>query len=254
MRTNDAQIEMYLDGELQGDALKQFEATLKQDTSLANRLKFHQDLAASLGDSQAIDVQKQITEIGRSFFQESASEKPAPKLVPVWRRPLAIAASFLVLLAVSYFTWQAVSGLAPSGERLFAQNFTSYPLDQVVRGSEATQSDFEQTVQLYLDGHYQQASEAFRTQLSLDPQNEKLKFSLAQSLLSETPPAFDAASPLLESLVSTGTSSVVPASKWYLALVYVHNGDFKQAMPLLQEVKAAGGSRGRMATELLEAL
>lgn len=251
---SDILIEKYLNGELTGSALEQFESRLQQEEDLAKRLKFHQDLESTLKDPKAIDIQRQLDDLGAAFFQtpDPVVKTETGKIVSMFNKRLSVAAGILILLTASYFIYQNVFSTSSSAE-LYAQYFETYPLDNERAGDEA-QTDLEKAVADYLGGDYQQASTAFRTLLQQDPQNQILQFNLAQSLLNEEPPNITEATPILESLIATGSSYRTAATKWYLALTYVRQDRSAEAIPLLQDVAPSGGPRGRAATELLEIL
>lgn len=103
-------IQQYLDGDLKGKDLQEFESQLQADTALSEELDLMKEVRSSVALHQNIkekeaSLDKTLDGLGTTYFSEETEEEEVASKVRPIRRILAIAASILLLLSVLGFLY-----------------------------------------------------------------------------------------------------------------------------------------------------
>lgn len=247
---NIEEIEGYLDGSLQGADLKDFQQRLEKDQALVKRVALLKKVDHSLSDEKALAVQKVVMELGDEFFQKKAREANTRQL-PFYRRPLAIAAGFLLLFALGFLLQQQSSSTL-SNQDLYAAYYQPYHSTDTNRGSDDTQDRYQEALQHYQAKEYPQAIAGLQEVLAAKPNDIPASFHLAHAYLNTTPSALDEASLYFEKIVVDGKSILVSKSQWYLALIYLKQDRADAAVAVLQSLANSADTKlAAQAKELL---
>lgn len=247
---NIEEIEGYLDGSLQGTALQNFQQRLQNEPALAKQVALLKKVDHSLKDEKALEVQKVVMELGDEFFQKTAIPAPTHRL-PFYRRPLAIAAGFLLLIALAFLLQQQMSDPLRSNQELYAAYYQPYQAADTNRG-EDTQTLYQQALQQYQAKAYPQTIAKLQEVLAVNPDDIPARFYLAHAYLNSTPPALEEASNYFKEIIDDGKSILVPKAQWYLALVYLKQDQSAAAKAVLQSLSnSADGKLAEQAKDLL---
>lgn len=200
-------IDRYVLGELVGEELQQFEASLK-DEGVAKTVAFRRDMLLAL-KAKGRDVLKQ--ELVELEAQQHAPTRAT--IFQLWHYAAAVAAAVVILLAVFLFPSQQ-----ELPEAFFAANFRPYPNVLVPIERDATAPDMTSRAFAYYEqGAYEQAIPLLE-QLVQESANPDYAFYLAISKL-EVGIHADVV-PSLTTIASVDTHRFAAHAEWYLALTY----------------------------------
>lgn len=140
---------------------------------------------------------------------------------------LAIAASFVALIAVSFLFWPA-----QSNSELFSKHYDVYPsiINPIVKGEQTATSKLEKAMLEYQQANFQTASDELK---SINIQSDTVLFYLAMSQIEMNQLA--AAQQNLE-LIDKQTSRFYKESQWYSALLFLRQDQIEKAKSQLQSI------------------
>jgi hypothetical protein len=229
MNTNEQSTEkliQYLDGELMGKELTDFEHLLAENTGMQTELT---NLILTRDSIQSYGLKTQVASVHREMMLELNTEiSTTPKnnkVRSLYRMPLNIAASLLVImLSVGFYQYSTISG-----SKLFNENYSSYELS-ISRGDDNGVSEIEKA---YAKGQSNLVIAEFK-----DLKNPTIKDNflagqayLSQNQVKESIRCFEPVA---------GNSSAENAFKddaeYYLALSYLKNNEPLKAGPILQKI------------------
>lgn len=245
-------IEAYLNGDMTGEELRQFEQSLESDKALASQVELFRNLDIALADEQALKLQKETLELGETYFNtQEATEAPVRRL-SVYRRPLAIAASIALIVSLGVLFWMTNSGGSLSNEELFAAYYEPYAFSEGVRGDNDPENAYEKALSAIEREDYTAAIDLLQAHLTQQPSDMSATFALASTCLETDPPQWNEAAVYYQMVIEDGNSLMVDRAKWYLALIYTKQGEPDQAKPLLQALlSSADKELARQAEELM---
>lgn len=247
------QIEDYLSGDMQGEALVRFNQRIKSDQELAAQVELYRTLDDALIDEGALALQEQTDTLGNDFFGVSEVETK-PATFTIYRRSLAIAATVLLLVAGAWLWWSANATL--SGPELFASYYEAPVFSNSVRGGDTPQKDkYTLAVEAYQAGKLEAAAQFFKEHANATPADIRASFGLASAYIQQQPPELNEAARYFQQVIDQGESLLVDRSKWYLALIYLQQENKTAAQLLLQELLNAEDKQlAKQADTLLEDL
>ena len=216
-------IEAYIDNNLQGKELEEFELLLEQDEDFADLVE---NIKAGVYAIDAIghsEMKKKIKEIHRNMKQKRSTK------IPVLFK---IAAIFIGIASIAILSWYSFSA-KHNYNSLFADNFEPYTNLLTIKGE--TQAFDEQSLinnAMYrYDLHdYMKANESFKKLLTYKKDNDTILFYYGISKLGAG--EVDDAIVLLNKLLEKENSlfSRFGHVKWYLALAYLNDaGELQKA-------------------------
>jgi tetratricopeptide (TPR) repeat protein len=266
MRThnNYESIEAYRLGQLSGTALTDFEKQLQSDPSLVEQLNLFKEIDEAISNKAVLNFQKLVQAEGEHFRQTNPTSasiisplsETKVKSISWSRRPLATAATVLVLVMSTFFFLEYLSDTtSPSGKELFAQYFKPQTLDQNFRSIGSSEdADYLTGIAQYQNKEYDKAAATFKALSEKDGEDPVLAFSLANAYLNQQPPRLELAEALFQKIIREGKSIYVHKSKWYLALIFLEKGKTEEAKALLKEVASVQDQYGRDAKSMLKTL
>jgi len=268
--TNIAEITKYIDGELSGEALIQFEELLKRDKVLQEEVNFQKEIFKSLktksefeaekeelvsflnGLEKKVDLSNLENETEAISNNETTTEtntsSPNPSQKTIFRKILpftSIAAAAAAVLLFIMAPWK--SNL--TGSELAEQNFKLFPLESV-RSGDDNQNILTTAQKAYDEKDYQSAINSFKVYLKENPDSPIIW--LAKGSAEYELDKLDNA------IVSFGQVAKLnpdykPLANWYLALSYLKKEDKIQAKSLLDEI-SEGEEKYAEAQKLLKEL
>ena len=254
-------IEQYLQGQLSEVEHKAFEKELSVNKALSKQLQLIQEMDESLEDENALLTQKTIQEIGEDFFKENIvadetkNKQNAPiKRLSFYRRPWAIAASILLLVASVAILWQINSkSPAMSDEAIFAQYHNVEKMSPIVRSGLQKDSLYNMAVGQFNEKQYTSAINIFTTLTESNPDNWQYVYALANAYLNNNQP--EPAKQQFQKIADQKKSILAPRSSWYLALIFIREGNKEAAKKQLNKLMTSEDSGlAAKAKELLTVL
>ncbi len=233
------EIEQYLDGSLSERDLEVFQQRLLEDKILASRVNLMKQINFSLTDDKAIAVQNAVMDLGDEFFkiERSTESKTKTHRLPFYRQPLAIAASFLVILLFSFAIWWQMTAKPISSQALYATYYTPYQANDAVRGENVDDSLYKQALDQYNGGDFLASISTFQKHLALNPTDIQAMYCMAHAHLNGSVPNYSAAITQFEKIIEDGKSIKMSKAQWYLALIYLKQDKIEHTKKLLEDLK-----------------
>ncbi|MCE7993037.1 MAG: hypothetical protein HEP71_13705 [Roseivirga sp.] len=240
-------IEQYLEGRLAGQALLDFEQTMREDASLTKEVELQREVQALLVEEDINSLDRQLTDIRKDYGPE------VPKLLP-FRKIWFAAAAVLVLAIISIGFFTKADPI--DGEQLYVSYFEPYPADNSVRSTEDDPtliSQMERALEAYANEDFKAAVQELLGYLYVDEDNSRARFYLGISLLAQGY-AEKAAESLLEVAEESDSIYADPA-RWYYALSLIRQSKRSSARKELKRLeKDAKGKYQKLAIEMLDEL
>jgi TolA-binding protein len=237
-------IEAYLRGDMAGEELRQFEKSLESDNALSSEVELFRNLDEALADEQALKLQKETLKLGETYFNKQETTATPVRRLSVYRRPLAIAASIALILSLGVLFWTLNSGGGSlTNEELYTAYYEPYAFSETVRGGDEPQNAYEEALSAIEQEDYAAAIGLLQTHLTEQPSDMRATFALATSYLETDPPRWSEAAASYQTVIEDGNSLMVNQAKWYLALIYIKQGETGQAKPLLQALQSSADKK-----------
>jgi hypothetical protein len=219
LHDNDEALMRYLDGEMDQTEKETFESKLQKDITLKERLE---SLRVAIASVRQYGTVEKVRSIHSEMMQELSSVHKETKVVPMKRMvrySLAIAASIIIILVgVNLFTSTQLSS-----NKLYNEAFVDYDAS-VARGNES-QTEIER---LYQDRSYTNVIE--KGKLQNVSQKDSLLVGLSFLKTNKLPDAIN----LLRSI--SIQNPVRQDAEFYLALSYLKNKNYNEALDLMQQI------------------
>lgn len=248
MELNYYQIEQYIQGELSGKELLEFEVLLQKDEALRKKVNFYQYAESILTKEQTatdVDADKMakinpiLEEMRNQYFINKTKEtepptketKPKPstikRLLPY--AALAAAAAMLIFFALPFLQNKSNTEIAEA-------NFKLYPLGINQMGGDDLDQVFKQAQSNYNKGNFEEANKQFSIFLTENPKAPEvwLAKGCAAFKSDETDTALESFNKVIE-IDDSGISH--PNANWYLALCYLKKDDRDKAIHHLKKIK-----------------
>lgn len=267
---DEAIIQSYLEGTLDGNAERIFENRLQQDEAFVQRVEQEQNLLNGLkkaGQNRLKEKLKNVQEglDKKGFFEEKESltteQAKSAKVFSIFnKRNLAIAASLLILV-LAYFNFPTQSNL--DIEQTFASHFPyqdkiSESIEDEISEIGYTASEKEIQEQLlaalavYNQEKYNEAIPLFNQILSQKPDQLYAQLYLGQSYLNVG--NWGEASKLLQPLGENISFPLRADALWGNAYSFLKQEKNQKAIPILQQLTQFENQYQKAATALLASL
>lgn len=239
-------IDRYLTGKMTEDEHKSFEYQLAQNadlreevenTDIAKEAIYHRGLRMEVRQIRERMLQEEL-EVkahpeNKQFIQEKTSDATQTKIrkLSFFQYSYRIAAGIALLLVA----FVAVQTVLVSPEGLYADNIALSDLSEVTRGGGETAS---QTALLdaYQQHNFEQVAEIYSTLEA--PTSLELYYAAASYLqLNQYDQAIDIYQQIVVDQTLEGENDFLQQESSYkLALTYIHEGDYDQALPILKDL------------------
>lgn len=244
----DQLIQDYLEGNLQGKDLKDFENRMQQDPVLAAEIEVYQNLELGLHSIGADNFKSEVAQWEKAYQKSQENEEPKRFM---FRPYYAVAASVaLLMVAVVFF----LINRSPDMDQLYAQNYVPYDdmiLDRSQTDAEGAQSFLIAGMEAYNHQQYALAEENLQEYLQQQPEQygAALYLGIAQMEINK----FDAAEASLQK--ASQDAQFAQQSQWYSALLYLKSQQLEKAKTTLQSISQnTQHYKSEEATDLLEVL
>ena len=234
-------IEKYLQGQLEGEALVDFEKQLESDEELRAELAVQRELHSLLGDAEVNELDAKLDVLSKEFA-EAKEVKFRPGRI-IW-----LATAAVLVLAVAYLGFFQNQQL--SGSERFEAYYETYPADVISRADPDAMSLVDSALSLYGNGSYEVAS-GLLAEVSEPDARVKFYQGLCLLNMSEDERALEQ---LTAAALDDNSVYQVPA-KWYASLLLLKMEQEAEAIELLQVIsKSASGKYQNLANDLLSEL
>jgi tetratricopeptide (TPR) repeat protein len=226
-------IQEYIKGGLNGEALKQFEANMKADKALAEEVDFYRKINFTMKHNNVITMNKTLSKIRQSTeihpdFDIDPTFLPKNNTWKWWTVGV-----LTVSLIGAFFLWQKQvtnshisEAKATSSEILHSMS----AFENVIGLDAADKSPLAQGMKFYDAGLYADAIPLLKTHYQRQPTDDFGKLYLAISYLMTD--QSDKAVTLLEPMSNSSDVELSDAAKWHLALALTQQGELEKAKTL----------------------
>lgn len=223
----------YISGKLPPERMAEVDAYLKENP--LEKLA----LEASMEYAKEKPLEPVLESLGKKIDGKVAEHDEAKntipekgKIVPL-KKWLAIAASFLVLISVSFFIWK---NSGANSEKIFAQYFDLYPdvVTEVKRGDENAETELVEAMDFYEKKEFEKAIRIF----SKYSDEVQVQLYIAISELGKG--NADSCLNILNKIEKeSGSKKISDGIIWYKALAYLKKGDTEKAKNVLMEISGS---------------
>jgi hypothetical protein len=241
------QIELYVEGKLNGTELNEFEEELNSDETLVNDLENYKKAVESIRISSRNKMKGELKTIHNEVIGSRY------KISNPFIKTMKIAAVLFGILVISwpslYFFRQSRQS---KSERLFAENFAPYMNITTQRGEVMTKDKVLQNAAMYYynNREYDKAvvnfDELIKTQVNPEP---TIWFYYGITCLATN--QNDKAIGIFTKLTSDKDYVLFEQSEWYLSLSYIKAKNKQKAIALLEKISLQNGQYSIKATNLL---
>jgi tetratricopeptide (TPR) repeat protein len=236
------QIDSYLDGDLSGADLAQFEAAMQDKPALAKAVELHRRVAAVMTDrlrnrEQDEALKRILEKAGSQYFTEKKPE-PAGKRVVMTPLRWATVAACAAVLALLVFM------LSPTD--LYDDYKLPFPNSDFAEMSDGS-DPLTRAGEAFRKKDYPAALGFFDEHLKRQPEDSRALLFRGICLVETGDPA--AAVPVFEKVMK-GQSVYRADAAWYLALAYVKMKNWAQAIVLLRELAPTQERAGKLLSEV----
>jgi tetratricopeptide (TPR) repeat protein len=242
--TKDQLIQDYLEGNLKGEALKDFEKRLKEDTTLATEVEEYQHLELGLHSIGVHQFKDEVSRWETAYQHSQRSSHKGYALRPYY----AIAASIALFLTVGIYLFM---NRLPGMDQLYTQHYVPYE-DMILDRSdvsEGAKSFLIAGMEAYNHQQYPVAVKNLKEYLQQEPEHygAALYLGIAQMEIND----FDASEASFN--LSQNDPKFEQQAQWYLSLLYLKSEQLERAKTSLQSIlENSQHYKFREAEELLE--
>lgn len=230
----------YLDGILasdRADELKKLEATDEYFKGIVDGVRVLIDEGISRGE-----IEDYLNQLAQTAL-------PPKKRVFNWM-PVSIAASIIFILSLGGYYQFFYS----NAEDIVSQEIrVIYPPPLSIRGQQLLNDNIANATILYQQADYDRAALLFAEEFQKDPSNLMCQFYLGLCYVYQSASDYSNAVIHLTAVVDSDNLFRIRAA-WYLALIYLQEGESAKAKPLLKMVVANNSFKVESAQELLQKL
>jgi len=236
--SNIEKIDAFLNGELNGEDLRNFELALEQNEELQDELELHKDIQRVMEDKDSLELKSQLIEISKQPLENS-------KMSISRYLYLSIAATIVLFISLVF----VLRNGSRSEEELFESYYMEYPVPGKLRGNNDVNS-YDDAIRLYEEGKYLQSISALQSEFSKDSTNHLVLIYLGNSYLKIQ--QWDSAIQTLQRIPEN--SRYIYDAYWFTALSNLRERQIDSARQLLSKLVDANTIYTKKATALLEEL
>ena len=239
-------INRYLDGEMNEEELKAFEATMLQDAELQSEVELLRDVNATLktklhpGENE-IALRNSLKEIRSEFFTSKTNQA---KVILLNRRRWMSAVAAVFVMALLLTVWQ------PWKKEDLYKQYADIQMPGIAERGAATDSLLKQAVENFNNKKFAEAVPAFEAVLKDSSQNAFVQYYYAIALLQND--NIEKARIQLTALYN-GTSLFKYDAAFYMALSYLKEKNKETCKDWLNKIPVDAGPYSK-AQELLKKL
>jgi cytochrome c-type biogenesis protein CcmH/NrfG len=241
-------IDLYLQGELTSNLLKDFEEQLKEDKMLQKDVILSKDVLEALDsakDEQMFGDKLSALKLGDKYLVASKTKESNQKK--------SIIITFLVIatIAISLFMWKKLS-VPQVNKQVFANYYEPYPSNASTRGINNIDQNYLNAIEAYDNKNYSEAIKNLTQRLESHSQEISTQLLLANSYMNTSPSETQKAIDILKSVIENQAYLYSITAKWYLALAYLQNKQNNKAKIIFEELALnKSGKYPKLSKEIL---
>lgn len=237
-------IEQYLDGELQGKELIEFEDQINGDKTLKQEVELHKYIRMTISDEETSILRYKIKRI-LSKSENSRSKFNKRKTAFYLSGMLVI---LLVIASVLFSLWN--NGI--STEDLYAQYYKKYDSGIVFRDGSENVNFLQQGIVLYNKGDYNNAITYFENGLELMENSSENEFFLGLTYMEKG--LYTKAIQHFEANQLSDKDEYRFSSLWYSGLCYLKLNNQKKALEYFQIQVKENSDYAKIAEQIIQKL
>ena len=258
---NEEDIQDYLSGKMPKATIVLFEARMKTDINFAEQVNFEKNLLQGLTKVDESDLKANIQNIQskleqESFFEtaDSVKEKETTKVISIFTRYRAIAATLLLTIVAGLFWFFPAK---PNSEQLYA-NYYELETEELtpllerleivglIPTEQERKNSLSKALQSYKVKNFKSTSFSLQDHLKTYPNDEAAQFYLGVNYMELN--KFNAAIEAFQKISST-ESEWYDDGQWYLALSYIKIGAFEDAKFVIRKISSIEKSKYQKSAE-----
>lgn len=245
-------IEMYLNGELKGEALKSFLDRLDNDAFYMKEFTIRKEIEDALTETDVIDLKNNLEKIHLSFGDTKSRKISKFEFNTSSFRWLLVAATLTLALVSSAILFYINNESYSSGE-LYSMYYKPYDSYGSVRSGKINTDDIFINAQIKYDKNdFENALTLFQQVLDVDKTNIASYFYAGVCYI-ETQ-KFEKASESFQFIINHNDNLFVEQAEWYLALSYLNSNQKEIAKKHFEAIANSQSYYKEKATEILDQL
>ncbi len=227
-KNNNQQIDDYLMGRLQGEALAAFKSRLDQETDLMKETEIRAAMLEQLNTLGNMRMKERILKIKKEVHQKEQHQFKRRRLFKV----LSAAAAIFLVGLITYF-WMQQNNIPLNHSQLYATNYEAYsiPFGSRTTGENKTLID---AGAFYQQKKYNDALPLFE-QLNT-PANEDPRIPFALGICYMESKQYRKATTTFQALADNSANLYHDQARWYSSLAHLSLGDIEAAKKWLQQL------------------
>ncbi len=222
-------IEKYIDGELAGKELLNFEELISTNSSLNRDYRLSLEINKSIVEDDVMQLRETLD----YMYNENVKIKRSPNTFAK-RKVFYAAASIALLLAIGGFYKNFTDGKM-SGSSIYDKYYQPYEVSVTYRsGNTEVDKVFLSALQKYEEREYEKAMVLFEQLLEIKKNDMALNLYSGITYMEEK--EYQNASNSFNNIIDNKNNLFVEQAKWYLSLCYVITEDKENAITLLNEL------------------
>ncbi|MEZ5083843.1 MAG: hypothetical protein R2750_10400 [Bacteroidales bacterium] len=238
-------IEEFIDGNLKGEELKNFQNQMVIDPELARDVELSFEINKALMDKNYIDLRLKLDNQRKSNSTSTTVLNIQRDLFKIWH---LAAASFALLLVVGGL-WYILSNKPFSTERLVSKYYKpAHPIGQFRSFDINSDDAFREAFNFYQQNDYKNALKYFTTlenQITANFYSGICYIELEQ---------FNKAITSFEYVINDKDNLFVEQAEWYLGLIYLMNNQKEEALSQFTYISKSDSYYASQAKEILKYL
>lgn len=246
-------INKYINGELTGLALSQFEALLKEDKALAEEVQFHKEVDKALAIHEEVEsnenLKSLLKDLGKTHIQDKPMERvdsstqkreaeiiANPEIFPENEPKVKFLKRYAWLAAAAALLLFLPNMLKKSNPELADHHFNLFQLNDTEMGNGNIDQLYKKAKANYADGQFKEANVLFREYDQAKPNVPKVWLAIgsAEFKLND----LDAALRSFQKVLNMNESEAYhPQVHWFLALCYLKKDEPEKAISHLNGIK-----------------
>ena len=229
MQTNLETIEKYIDGELEGQELLDFEYLLSTDPDI----KSEYELSMEINQSVMEDDVMALRETMEYMYEDDTQEQRTPNLFT--RRKFYYAAASAALLLATGGIIQKMSNPDLSSDVVFDKYYAPYDVTVTYRsGNTEVDRVLLSALEQYEEQDYEQAIQLFEKVLDKGKSNMALNLYSGIAYLEEE--KYQKATSSFNDIISDEDNLFIEQAEWYLSMCYLKTENLDKARLVLNKI------------------
>jgi tetratricopeptide (TPR) repeat protein len=223
----------YLDGEMNHEEELEFENLLARDKEVREEL---QDLLLAVDSVRLFGLRQKVAEVHQLMMEELKPEKPPLRRITQFTRVIRYIFAIAAAILLVFLLIEAYNFYSLSAEGLFSEKYNDFKTSAFTSDS-ATNLPIEKS---FRNAKYQQII-YFHNKNRFFKVNDLFFLGIAYLKTENLSKAIDSFNSILEKNKFSKTDTLQDETEYYLALTYLKNKDYDQAIVLMKKIHADPG-------------